>query len=83
MTEEQIAVWKERASQKRQNKRDRRRSFDNPNRSQAEEDRERDRKTRQSRSRRNDNVDPYYRNANDDGQFGRRRNARNDVRCRT
>ena len=76
MTEDQVAVFKETAAEKRQNKRDEKREDTNPDRTQEEENKERERKTEQSRSN-GKNTDPY----NGDDEYGRKREAKRVARC--
>lgn len=80
MTADQIAKFKKNQAQKRQEKRDRRRAENNPDRTQEEEDRERERKTRQSRSR-GDEADPYNTNNGGSDHFGSNREAKRAARC--
>ena len=80
MTADQIAKFKRNAAQQRQEKRDRRRAENNPDRTQGEEDRERERKTRQSRSR-GPQADPYNTNNGGSDHFGSNREAKRAARC--
>lgn len=70
---------KKSASQKRQEQRDERRSYDNPDRTQEEENKERARKTRQSESR-GSRADPYNTDHGEE-DFGRNREAKRIVDC--
>jgi hypothetical protein len=73
---------KETSAQKRSANRDRRRSYTDPNRSQAAEDRENARKREQARNRGNASTDPNDRRFGN-RNFQRDRNARNRNRCAT
>jgi len=68
------------SAQKRQIQRDKRPAWDNPDRTQGEEQRERERKYHQSRSRRDDRVDPNDPNYGRKS-FTREREAARQDRC--
>lgn len=68
------------AAQKRQSQRDKRRSYNNPSRSQREEQNERDRKNRHSRNRGNRCSDPSEPGCGNDN-YPRNREAQRNQRC--
>lgn len=81
MTEDQIANFKEDASQKRQRNRDAKRATNDPDRTQAQEDAERARKTRQSESRDDPSVDPYSNKKGNAEEYGRKRETNRIANC--
>ena len=70
-------VLKWNAAQKRQDQRDRRRKWTNPNRTQAEEQRERERKHRQGQNRHRSRTDPYEPKHNGHGYLHHRQGGKN------